>query len=239
MPPTSTLLSLMWLASPALPIGGFSYSEGIEAAVDGGWVHDEATAAPWLHDQLALTLARSDLPALRAAVEALRAGDEARLHGLNQWVLQTRESAELRAQTVQMGRSMWLWLQSLQGDCAPPSTPALRVDEALVTRLGTLTYPVAFALASAARPASREASLESLLAAYAFGWAENMIAAAIKAVPLGQSAGQRLLERLSAAIPATVDQALSCGDAERQALSPRLAILSAQHEAQYSRLFRS
>ncbi len=213
------LLGLVWLASPALPVGGFSYSEVLEAAVESGLVTDEATAASWLVDQLHLTLSRGDLAVLAVAVKAWRAGDLARIVQLNDWVLQTRETSELRQQTEQMGRSMIEWLRSIR----PQTTPA------------HWTYPVAFALASSAGTACPRA----IALTFAFGWAENMIQAAIKSIPLGQSSGQRILSRLATEIPAAVDHALALPDDAWQAFSPMLAILSAQHETQYSRLFRS
>ena len=216
------LLGLVWLASPALPVGGFSYSEGLEAAVDRGLISDEPTAARWLVEQLHLTLSRSDLAATAQAITAWRASDETRVSELNAWVLQTRETAELRQQTEQMGRSMVEWLKSVHPE------QAARVHE-------PLTYPVACALAVSIT----QAPVRQALLTLAFGWAENMMQAAIKSVPLGQSAGQRILQRLAAEIPAAVDNALALGDDERQAFSPMLAILSAQHETQYSRLFRS
>ena len=98
-----------------------------------------------------------------------------------------------------------------------------------------LTYPVAFALAAS----TSGAGVRAIVLAFAFGWAENMMQAAIKSVPLGQSAGQRILARLAREIPPAVDLALCLGDGDRQAFSPMLAILSARHEHQYSRLFRS
>jgi urease accessory protein len=217
----AALLQLVWLASPALPVGGFSYSEGLEAAVDRGLVGDEATAADWLVHQLHLTLARSDLAVLAQAVRAWRANDLAAVRRLDDWILQTRETAELRQQTEQMGRSLLEWMKSLgYTGCAAP---------------GPLTYPVAFARAAA----PTEAGEREILLSFAFGWAENMMQAAIKSVPLGQSAGQRILQRLAREIPEAVDHALSTGEDRRQSFSPMLAILSAQHETQYSRLFRS
>lgn len=221
------LLQLMWLASPALPVGGFSYSEGLEAAVEWAELATESVASDWLTDQLHLSLARSDLPVVACAVDAWRAADAARLRQLNQWMMHTRESAELRLQTEQMGRSFVEWLRLHHAD-AP---------QLLATVLGSTsaTYPVAFALA-ASRAA---ATAEECCLAFAFGWAENMTAAAVKAVPLGQSAGQRMLGRLAAAIPDAVSQAIARTDEDRQAFTPMLAILSARHETQYSRLFRS
>lgn len=222
---SGALLQLMWLASPTLPIGGFSYSEGLEAAVDSQWVHDENTAAQWLADQLHLSLGRGELVVVAQAIAAWRAHDTAALQALNHWVHQTRESDEFRQQTVQMGSSFMTWRSSL-GDDLPDWDAAT---------LGGMTYPVAFA--SAVAPT--EASVHEGLLAFAFGWAENMTQAAIKSVPLGQSAGQRILMRLKNEIPQVVELALQMGDEERQAFSPMLAMLSAQHEMQYSRLFRS
>ena len=106
------LLGLMQLSSPALPVGGFSYSEGLEAAVDHGWVHDETSASAWLQDQLHLVLVRSELPIVARAMPAWQALDTVRLKALNDWVLQTRESLEMRRQSEQMGRSLVLWLHN-------------------------------------------------------------------------------------------------------------------------------
>ena len=219
-------MQLMWLASPALPIGGFSYSEGFEAFVDAADSVTEATASEWLVDQLHLTLARGDIAVVAKAVEAWRSNDIERLARLNRWVLQTRESSELRAQTEQMGRSLSEWLRN-------HTTATIEQIDVLAGLQPT--FPVAFALAAS----TTQAALRDILLTYAFGWAENMVQAAIKSVPLGQSAGQRILSALTAEIPAAVDFAILLGDDERQAFSPMLAILSARHEVQYSRLFRS
>ena len=224
----ATHLQLMWLASPALPVGGFSYSEGLEAAVDAGLVHDEATAAAWLADQLPLVLARSDGAAMADACRAWAAHDEAAVRTLNHWISQTRETAELRLQAEQMGRSLLEWLRN-----SPHATDARLAQLAALPPAPT--WPVAFALAATlAGAAPREA-----LMAFAWGWAENMAQAAMKAVPLGQAAAQRMLTTLAAQIPATLDTALSTPADARQAYAPGLAILSARHETQYSRLFRS
>jgi urease accessory protein len=223
----ASLLQLMRLASPSLPVGGFSYSEGLESAVDARLVGDEASAQRWLVDQLRLGLGRADLPIVARALSAWRRGDVARVEALNRWFATTRESAELLRQAEQMGRSLALWLRH-------------RNDvDARLAQLDALqpapTWPVAFALAAA----DSGASPRDVLVTFAGGWAENMTQAAMKAVPLGQAAAQRILAALAAEIPTAVDTALHLASAEMQAFTPMLAILSARHEEQYSRLFRS
>ena len=225
----ASLLRILWLASPALPVGGFSYSEGLEAAVDAGLVHDEASAGAWLGDQLHLSLARSDLAVVAQAIPAWRQQDLARIAELNHWVLQTRETLEFRLQSEQMGRSLLEWARQL-GELGTGVFEQLQAAQ-----LQPPTYPVACACAAA----STDASVRDSLVGYAFGWAENLVQAAIKSVPLGQSAGQRMLARLALQIPAVVDHSMALGDETRQAFTPMLAILSARHETQYSRLFRS
>ena len=234
MLPAASFLQLVWLASPALPVGGFSYSEGLESAIlraqaapeniaintDNNWI------IQWLIDQLQLTLARGDMAVIAQAIPAWRTADLSRITQLNDWMLQTRETSELRAQTEQMGRSLCNWLRNHDG-----------VDPAHLQHCEQLppTYPIAFALAAS----QLDAPVRDCLLAFAFGWAENMVQAAIKSVPLGQTAGQRMLASLSQHIPNAVQTAIHLPDDERQAFSPMLAILSSQHETQYSRLFRS
>ena len=228
------LLQLMCLASPALPVGAFSYSEGLESAVEHGLVGSEAAAGDWLLDQLRLGLARADLAVAAQAIPAWRAGDAARVEALNAWVRQTRDAAEARQQSEQMGRSLAVWLRN--GGALGAGADAADARVAILDALEPApTWPVAWALAAAQTGATPRDALLSL----AFGWSENMVQAAMKAVPLGQAAAQRMLARLAAAIPAAVDDALALGDDGRQVATPMLAILSAQHEQQYSRLFRS
>jgi urease accessory protein len=223
----SAFLGLLRLASPALPVGGFSYSEGLESALERGRVVDEAQIQAWLLEQLELAQGRADLPALAQAHAAWLSGDLERARALNDWVLQTRESAEFLLQSCQMGRSLQLWLAERHG------------DDDRTRRLGEFapapSWPIAYALATVLA----EADAETALLAAAFGWAENMVQAALKTGSLGQKAGQRLLGALAERIPAVVRRALEGQNGERLAFAPGLAITSAQHECQYSRLFRS
>jgi len=226
----ATLLQLMQLTSPALPVGGFSYSEGLEAAVEARLVRDEDQATTWLLDQLHLGLARSELAVAAQAFDAWGAFDAARLTQLNAWVQRTRESAEQRQQSEQMGRSLLAWLRNRGADA--PGDSRLNLLAALEP---APNWVIAFALAAVQTAAPRREAMLSL----AFSWAENMVQAAMKCVPLGQASAQRMLAALIDAIPAAVDQAIALPDTQRQAFTPMLAVLSAQHETQYSRLFRS
>jgi urease accessory protein len=226
-------LRLFRLASPALPVGGFSYSEGLESAVEAGLVGTEAACAEWLAQQLEFTLVRSDGPLLLQAHAAWArlpedATASAELQALNDWLRSTRETHELRAQTEQMGRALLDWLRNGE-EAADPRIAQLA---ALQPAPG---WPLAFALAGVLAGASAR----DTLLAFAHGWCENMVQAAMKAVPLGQAAAQRVLAQLGAALPAALARAEAVAPADRQAFTPMLAILSAQHEVQYSRLFRS
>ncbi len=222
-------MAMMWLSSPALPVGGFSYSEGLEAAVDAGVVLDEAGALRWLRGQLQLVLARGELPAAARAHAAWSAGNLKTLREVQAWVLATRESAELRLQSQQMGRSMLDWLARLLPGHA-------LLEQA--SELGTAPcWPVGFALGACALGLDARRMVQAL----GFAWLDNQVQAALRGVPLGQSSGQRLLHALSRELPAAVEEALALRDqpARWQSFSPMLAVLSARHETQYSRLFRS
>lgn len=221
MATTTELISLLWLASPALPVGGFSYSEGLEGAVDTGLITTETEVSEWLVDQLHISLARSDLAVVALAVPATRLNDAAVLTQLDDWVIQSRESAELRLQTEQMGKSFGQWSNALHG----PNPIQAR------------SYPVAFAQAAAVLAPSADVS--EIAISYGFAWAEAMVAAAVRAVPLGQSAGQRVLKTLAAELAQVVQTAAKLKFDDLQAFAPMLAISSSQHEHQYSRLFRS
>jgi urease accessory protein len=221
------LIELMRLASPALPVGGFSYSEALEAVVESGRATDVGSVRTWLLDQLHLNLARCDLPLVAAAHAAWTDGDFAQISALNGWATRVRETRELQQQAQQMGRSLLEWLRQRATD-----------DDAIAHAASLQpapTWPVVFGLATV----HAGAPVHDSLITFGLGWAENMVQAAIKAVPLGQSAGQRVLDALAAELPAAADHALAVSPEARQAFTPMLAILSAQHETQYSRLFRS
>ena len=215
---------LLQLASPSLPVGAYSYSQGLEAAVEAGIVHDAASASAWIGDVLAISLQAMEAPIFLRLVAAWEARDSEGARRWNEEFIASRESAELRAETLQMGYS----LRTLIGSLGIADAGDLDAFE-------ELAYPAAFAFAVAAwQIDAREA-----LSAYLFAWIENQVLASLKCVPLGQTDGQRVLLDLAQRIASTVETAAALGDHELSSLAPGLALLCARHETQYSRIFRS
>jgi urease accessory protein len=214
---------LLQLASPSLPVGAYSYSQGLESAVESGIVRDAASAERWIGDVLTLSMSTLETPVAARLLRAWTRGDVAEAQRWNAEMIASRETAELRAETVQMGYS----LRRLLRDLAVPCGPLDELDE--------VAYPTAFAFAASAWGIdTREA-----LIAYAFAWIENQVLAAVKCVPLGQTDGQRLMLALGDRIEPLIDRALAMDDDELANFAPGLALASSRHENQYSRLFRS
>lgn len=221
------LTALLHLASPALPIGAFSYSQGLEAAIDAGLIAHAEDAARWIAGGLANVLAPGELPFIAHQLERWRTHDARALIEANEEFVASRESAELRRETSQMGWSLRQLCAQLEwGDAARRET---------LECMTPIAQPTAFAFAAFAHDACADATL----AAYAFSWVENQVAAALKAVPLGQVAGQRIVVALRPAIESAVARALATPPDSLNTFAPQLGILSARHESQYSRLFRS
>jgi urease accessory protein len=205
----------------------FSYSQGLEAAIEAHIVTDADSARAWIASGLTDVLARAELPFLAQQMERWRAHDATALAKANSEFLASRESAELRRETEQMGWSLRQLCVSLEwGDESRRATLA---------SITPLAQPTAFAFAAYAH----DAAIDAALAAYAFSWVENQAAAALKAVPLGQLAGQRIIVALREPIEAAVARALATAPDQINTFAPQLGILSARHESQYSRLFRS
>ncbi len=220
-------LRLFQLASQALPIGGYSHSHGLEAAIDCGLIHDELSVRRWIADALTYSVGSYELPSLAAMSAAWRAHDTTEVHRLNEEFLATREAAELRHATVQMGFSMRALLDALPD-----------LSDRLKETLQAMQEPSLPCVWSGAASAWAIEPCESV-AAYAWSWAENQVLVAMKSVPIGQSAGQRILLVIGAQIAAYAGCEIFQSAAERSNFAPGLAVLSAQHETQYSRLFRS
>lgn len=222
-----SLARLLQLASPALPVGAYTYSQGLEWAVEAGAVTDEAGALTWIGDQLAWNLGRYEAPLLLRMLAAWTAGNADALLELDAEYLATRETAELRAETLQMGYSMKRLLNEL-GDFPPPL-----LDELAVSPGPTFAYVWTCAAAAWQIPA------QEALTAWLWSWAENQTMAALKAVPLGQAAGQRLLQEIGRRLPVVVERALTLTDADYSNFAPGFALACCKHETQYTRIFRS
>jgi urease accessory protein len=207
------LSKLLQLASPALPVGAYSYSGGLEAAIEAGVIKDAPTAAQWIGDVLEHSVARMEAP----TVLAFFSGN---FPEVNERFLASRETAELRAETVQMGYSLNRLLKDLGLGEVPVEEPS---------------FPAAFVHAARHWKIAPAAALQ----AYLWAWVENQVMAAVKAVPLGQTDGQRMLLSLGDRISALIPEVLAMKDEDIGNFAPGLAMLSARHETQYSRLFRS
>lgn len=223
-------LALLQLCSPALPIGGFSYSSGLESALESGEVHDAETARQWIVDAIVLGLARFEAPLLVSAwgqLTSTEIHDPETLIALNQRAIASRETTEMRAESLQMGHSLGRWLQAV---CQEPEQ-----DDWIAQHLQPLTLPVAWAIAA------RRLGLSANDAALSWLWsfAENQASVLMKAMPMGQMAAQRMLKSLWPELQQACEQACASSPERWSSALPLLAVASSRHETQYSRLFRS
>ena len=225
--PGLALVRLLQLASPALPIGAYSYSQGLEWVVAAGGVRDAAAAQVWIGDALDLVVAPGEAAVVWRLLNAVQRNDWPQVSEWNDWFRVSRETMELRAETEQMGKSLVKLASELELLDAPARAAAAVIAPA--------TLPAAYALIvrGFGLPAA------AALTAYVWAWLENQVLAAMKTIPLGHSAGQRLLVQLGARIPAAVALARSIADEDVSSFAPGLALASSRHETQYTRLFRS
>jgi urease accessory protein len=218
------LLRLLQLVSPSLPIGMYSYSQGFERAVDDGWIRSEAETGVWISGVLERCVARVDLPILARLHDAWVADDHAAVDVWTATLLACRETAELREEDRQTGQAL------------ARLTEALGLGDAHAwSRRADATLATLFALTAARWGIPKRETVMG----YLWSWLENQVLCAIKLVPLGQVAGQRLLRDLAVGLPACVEEALALGDAEIGGSVFAFALASSRHEMQYSRLFRS
>jgi urease accessory protein len=224
-PPGLAMVRLLHLTSPALPVGAYAYSQGLEWLVGGEGVQSPDAIAAWIGSVARLALGRFELPLAARLHAAWLAGDIPRAQMLDRWMITSRETAELRAETLQMGHSLRRLLldtRLLAAGDAPADW-----DE--------VSFPTAFAAAAVALGIDTR----DMLTGYAWSWLENQVLAAVKLVPLGQVAGQRMLLALGETLPALVESALRLDEDAMSSQLPGLALASSRHETQYTRLFRS
>lgn len=219
------LLHLLQLASPALPVGAYSYSEGLEALVDSGIISDQLSLQHWLKQELGCGAIRLEAAVMVRAYFSIQAGDLQALGYWNHWLSAARETEELRQQSWQMGRSLLRLLLELQ----PQLTP-------IANAVGNPSnYAIAFGIAAAVW----EIDLQSALLGYLHSWATNLLTAGVKLIPLGQTTGQRLLLELQSDLVDAAQAVMALTDDELSSCGWGLALASMAHETQYTRLFRS
>lgn len=222
MTDSASLLRLLHLASPALPIGGFHFSQGLEYAAARQWVCDEASCAQWIEGLARQAIGRLDLPLLLRLHEAFALRVAADAERWNDWLIAARETAELRAEDLHMGSALAKVLIEHELDFA-------------ASAIARPAYATVFAFACV----EWRASASDTLTTYAWTWLENQVLAAVKLIPLGQSAGQRMLSRLTKTVPDLVSAAARIADDEIGVGTLMHSFASALHESQYTRLFRS
>ncbi len=226
--PSQALSATLQLASPALPIGAFSYSSGFESAIDLGWVNDAVSAQAWIASQCNEVLLRWEIPLWNQLYAAWYSAPD-QIAALNSKAIAARETAELRSEYTQMGHALVKWCV----DVIPDEIPAAQIG--LLQKLSPVSVLAAHALATR----SMQVSAEEGALAYAFSFIENQVMAATKAIPLGQTAAQKMLRGLTRNLAPEVAHALTLSEKQWSCAAPLAAIASMKHETQYTRLFRS
>ncbi|MEI6444273.1 MAG: urease accessory protein UreF [Nostocales cyanobacterium ELA583] len=221
----SHFLAILQLASPALPVGAYSYSEGLEMLIENGTITNIENLKYWLKSELLYGSIRLDAAVMVRGFHAVQSGDMEALKRWNLWLSAARDTEELRAASWQMGRSLMQLLGKLEPEILP-----------VVSAVG---YPGNYAIAFAIACAHWDINIQAALLAYLHSWANNLITAGIKLIPLGQTAGQELLLGLQPLLTTTVGEILTMEDDDLKCCNWGLSLASIQHETQYTRLFRS
>lgn len=223
--PPQPLLHLLQLTSPSLPVGAYSYSEGLETLVQQGAIADSASLQQWLAQELEYGAVRLEVAVLARACQGARGGDWEAVHYWNRWLSAARETEELRQQSWQMGQSLMGLLLQLQPDCA-----------SFLLEAGTpCNFAIAFAIAAACWPIDTRAAALG----YLHSWASNLVTAGVKLIPLGQTQGQQVLFTLYPVLERAAAASLNLADEQLSSCSWGLALASMNHETLYARLFRS
>ncbi len=220
----SARFRLWQLLSPTLPIGAYAYSQGLEFAVEAGWVREEKDTKEWIEGQVKSVLAVLDAPVFARLYRGWQESDAAALDYWSRLLLAARESSELLAEERNLGTALARLLLALGVEKAREWCAASHTSYAAMFALGAWHWDI---------------PVEEAAEAYVWAWCEKQVAAAVKLVPLGQTAGQRLLLQLADIIPQAVEKGLDLKDEQIGGLAPGLGIASALHEVQYTRLFRS
>lgn len=217
-------LRLLQLVSPSLPVGAFTYSQGLEWAVECGWVKDADELRGWVDDLMRTAMARLELPVLIRLHKAVSEDNNDQLAYWTRYLIAARETKELREEEHNRGRALAALLPKLGMPVSPEQEPLVRSCQLTGFALAARHWAI---------------PLNEAAAGYLWGWLENMVLAGVKIIPLGQTAGQQLIAELTEAIPGLVEQALGLEDHDIGASCTAQAIASSRHETQYTRIYRS
>jgi urease accessory protein len=220
------LLNLLQLASPTLPVGAYSYSEGIEALVQQGTIDGASKLEHWLKQELQYGAVRLEAAVMLRAYRAVISNDSTALTNWNHWLTAARETEELRSQSLQMGRSLLRLFQALETPSSSLLPPHLEES---------CNFAIAFGLVAA----NWTIDEQSATLGYLHSWVTNLISAGIKLIPLGQTAGQQLLLRMGEDVDRATQEILTLQDTDLASCGWGLSLASMSHETLYSRLFRS
>jgi len=228
----ASFLSLLQLVSPALPVGAYSYSEGLEALVEGRKIVNAVTLQEWVQQELRYGAIRLEAAVMQRGYRAIATGQVDDLLQWNYWLSAARDAEELRLQSWQMGRSLLRLLRELT-----PTGHSSLVWQRLQTEEcnGECNFAIAFGVAAV----DWQIDLTTATLGYLHSWAANLVGAGVRLIPLGQTAGQQVLLALQPTLIATVDALTTMGDEALDSWGWGLALASMAHEVQYSRLFRS
>jgi urease accessory protein len=227
MPSHPELLRLLQLASPSLPVGAYSYSEGIEALVEAGKIQSQQALEHWLVQELRYGAVRLEAAVMVRAYSAAQIGDWERLNRWNHWLSAVRETEELRSQSFQMGRSLLHLFLDLQTSVGSLDVKFFQQKEC--------HFAVVFGMVAS----NWQIDLQSATLGYLHSWATNLVSAGVKLIPLGQTAGQQLIWNLQPTFQQASEEILALQDDDLTNCGWGLALASMTHETQYSRLFRS
>lgn len=218
------LLRLLQLVSPSLPTGGFTYSQGLEWAVESDWVHDRQSLTDWLQSILHSGFVELELPLLKRLYTAAQKKDLITFLHWSEFALASRETKELRLEEMNRGRAMAKIIHELDHTVDSQWLDAIRQCQLAGFALAALRWDI---------------NLQNAALGYTWSWLENMVMAAVKLIPLGQTSGQQALLSISTHTPEVVKTGLATHDEDIAGSCPAFAIGSCLHETQYTRLFRS
>ncbi|PSW21775.1 urease accessory protein UreF [Photobacterium sanctipauli] len=222
--PTLPDFRLYQLISPSLPIGAFTYSQGLEWAIEKGWVKDRVSLEQWLVDILHHSLVTLELPILQRLYSAIDSDNASLIEYWNQWLFASRETKELRLEEVQRGKATARLLKEIDIGLSPETIQQVEANQLACFALAANKWNI---------------SLNNLCAGYLWSWLENATTAGVKLVPLGQTDGQKLMMSVSEQLPNAIKASYQVQDHEVGSFTPAQAIASSRHETQYTRLYRS